>query len=142
MLAWFTTIRLAIIGSIAALAVGFYAGQRWEKADRYDDAQKQIAALDAAFKKSVENVSTAWKDEAEKARIKVEEWSLQNQVDEGLIRQLLAGQVVIRREFDDLGEQIKITSDVGTCVFTADAVKLLRAASDAANRSAEAGDTD
>ncbi len=134
------TWKIALMVSVTTLAMGFYAGQRWEKADRYKDAQAYIVALDKAHKQSIENIGSAWQAEADKARIEVEAWGLQNQVDENLIRELLAGQVTIRRDFDELENTIQITTDVGTCKFSLDAVRLLNASSATANRDRAAGD--
>lgn len=134
------TWKIVLIAAVPVVAMSFYAGQRWEKADRYKDAKAYIVALDNAHKQSIKNIGSAWRGEADKARIEVEAWSLQNQVDESLIRKLLAGQVTIRRDFNDLEDIIQITTDIGTCQFSPDAVRLLNASSAAANRTGSAGD--
>lgn len=128
------TWKIALIAAVAAMAMGFYAGQRWEKADRYEEAQDRMVALNKAYDLSIEHIGSAWQKEVDKVRVDVEQWSLQNQIDENLIRKLLAGQVTIRRDFDDLEDTIQITTDVGTCQFSADAIRLLNASSAAANR--------
>ena len=58
MLGWFKglgSLKIASIASVAAMTMGFYAGQRWEKADRYKDAQEQIVALNTAFNQSIDS---------------------------------------------------------------------------------------
>jgi len=143
MLNWFAglgTLKISLIVAAATFAAGTFAGIRWQKGALYDDAEKRVEVLYEAFSEALGEVGNAWRVEAERAKIKVEEWSLQNREDEALMRELAENQVMIRRGFDDLEKTIRVTSDVGTCVFTADALRLLNAASHAANNDGITGD--
>ena len=118
----------AIVGSTA-----FIAGVRWEKADRYDEAVAQIQLIEAQATQSLDALNDQWQDVAKQAQIRVEDWTLQNAVDEDMFDRLLNGQSEIRSKFNDLERDIFITTDFGTCKLSDDAVRLLRKAAFIAN---------
>ena len=140
MMSWFkglSSIKMMImVSTITAVIVGstaFIAGVRWEKADRYDEAVARIKVIEAQATQSLDNLNKEWKSAANKAKLDVKEWNLQNTIDETLFTRLLAGQADIRSQFDDLENDIFITTDFGTCQLSPAAIQLLRSSADAAN---------
>lgn len=129
---WFKILlKISLMGAVAA--VSFVGGVRWDKAERYDESVERILAIEEQAGKSLTNLSTRWEAEATNAKIYVEEWNLQQRNDSILFEQLLDGQSKIRSQFNELETEIFITTDLGTCQLTANAVRLLRESSAAAN---------
>ena len=130
---WKLVLFVAGISAAATGSAGFVAGKKWERADRYEQATDALVALQELAQESLDGLNQKWLAAVAQAQVDVEEWSLQNQMDVALIEDLLRGQANIRSEFRDLENKIQITTDIGTCVFSADAIRLLNTASDAAN---------
>jgi hypothetical protein len=132
-----SSIKTMMLVSLATAAItgttAFIAGVRWEKADRYDDALAQLQLIEDQATQSLVHLNAAWVAAANKAKIDIREWNLQNTSDKELFTRLLAGQADIRSQFDDLEKDIFITTDFGTCKLSDDAVRLLRSAANAAN---------
>jgi hypothetical protein len=129
-------IKATILASIASLTLGFYAGIRWEKGVQVDNLKSQITALSEQAERALTNLNNKWKREVAQVQLDLDRWHEQNQDDETLLRELLQGQNDIREKFNDLGNEITITTDFGTCELSPAAVELLRNAS----RSAATGD--
>ncbi len=127
-------LKLAALGTALGLTLGFTAGLKWEKADRYEDVVTQVAAIQVQATKSLDILNGRWEVESERAKIQVEDWGVRNTLDQKLIMQLLDGQSLIRSRFDEINQSITITTDLGTCRLSPDAVLLLQQASVAANR--------
>ena len=118
----------AIVGSTA-----FIVGVRWEKADRYEEALVTIQKIEEQATTSLNTLNTRWNAAAEDARIAVQDWNLQNTVDQDLFDRLLAGQLEIKDKFDEIQNDIFITTDFGVCQLSDDAVRLLRESAATAN---------
>ena len=132
---------LKILLAIGIAASSFYVGIRFERGARAELAEAELSALREGINEAMAGVSSAWKDEAEKARIEVSQWRVRDEQDSALILSLLEGQDALRREFSEIDHEIETTGDMGTCFLSDDAVRLLRATSTAANRGErEAGD--
>lgn len=135
------SLQVTLIASLVSGAVAFTAGIKWERANQVDAMKVQIAALSEQAQTALDDLSSKWKEEAAQAQIDVNEWNLQNQSDMSLLQELLRGQDDIRDKFDELGNEITITTDFGTCELSPAAVELLRNASrSAATGDGEAGD--
>ncbi len=130
----FGTWKIALLASVTSLAVGFYAGQRWEKADRYKDMLAQMEALQIQSEANLVLLNDRWEAEVARVKIEVEEWNQQNSIDNSAIEELLNGQRVIKEKFDDLNTEINTTA-TGKCDLSDDAIRLLNHASDLANNS-------
>jgi len=128
-------LKLAAIGTAVGLALGFTAGLKWEKADRYKDAVTQIEAIQVQATDSLAILNSRWEVEAGRVKIQVEDWNARSTLDQDLMKRLLSGQSLIRSRFDEFNNTITITTDLGTCQLSDDAVRLLRQASAAANAS-------
>lgn len=121
----------ALIGAVS-LSMGFYGGMRWEKGANLAEAEAALQALSEQAQTALGELGSAWEAEAGRVQVKVEEWNLQQQVDEALLIKLLKGQDEIRREFNDLNTEITVLTDFGACKLSPDAIRLLRAASEKA----------
>lgn len=128
-----------IIGGLltvgAVYAFGFASGLKWEKADRVAQFETALTELQDRHSSLITEQDQAWKEAIDEVRLDLDGWVTQNQRDDALILQLIEGQDTLRREFRGIEVEI-ITTDVGTCLLSPDAVRLLNEATDAANRGA------
>jgi hypothetical protein len=137
---WF---KLVLLFSIltGTSSAAFVAGVRWDKAERYDESVAAVAALEEQATQSLVNLNLRWEEVATNAQINIEDWNLQHQVDNRVLDQLLAGQSIIRSQFNDIENEIYVTTDLGTCELSPDAVRLLRQSSEAANSRGRVSDS-
>lgn len=137
---WFTgmgTLKILALTSVASIAIGTYAGIRWQKGVQYDFLEAKLTLVEEQAAQSLINLNKLWLVQAEQAKIDIREWQVQNSLDEDLIQQLIAGQTVIRGKFDEINQEITITTDFGMCTFSPDAIRMLRESSAAANGTTE-----
>ncbi len=130
----FGSLQILALASIASVALGFTAGLKWEKADRYEDAKSQIIAIQDQAILSRDLLNERWEAEAAQVKVIMDDWGTQNRMDNEMIKRLLAGQTIIKGKFDDINTEITITTDFGQCTFSPDAIRLLRESSAAANQ--------
>jgi len=133
------TLKLALIGSAVSVALGFYAGQRWEKAAHYKALNKQVAAVIQQSQDNIELLNTRWEQEVARVKLDVETWKKQNSIDEAGVKALLVGQTEIIEKFNEIDKQIT-SVQVGECKLSANAILLLNTASAAANSTPESPD--
>ena len=120
---------MTLLASVVSVGLGFSAGIKWEKADRYEEASAILTGLTQQYADDMSTLNGLWESEAARARIQVEAWNVQNQVDADLVQRLLQGQSIIRSKFDEINDDIRVLTDLGICTFSPDAVSLLREAS-------------
>ncbi len=128
----FKLLLLISIISVSA-GVGFVGGVRWDKAERYDEEVSRLAEFKTEATEAFTSLSEGWKKQARDAQDYVLARNLQHSADVKILDKLLIGQSLIRSQFDDIDNKIYITSDLGTCSLSPDAVRLLRESSQAAN---------
>jgi len=128
-----TILKFGALALVMTSAGGFYAGVRWEKGVQYDLYVDRTELIEEQAVASLDNLTARWETAAENAKIDVQNWQIQNTTDTKLFDRVLAGQQDIGSRFDELNQDIYITTDMGSCQLSADAVRLLREASEAAN---------
>lgn len=125
--------KMMLIATAASgvVSFSFLLGVRWAEHEQLEEARATIVAIETQAVRSLDTLNSLWEVEASRAKIEVEKWERQNSIDETLIQELLIGQSEIRSKFDEINQQITITTSLGECTFTPDAVRMLRDASEA-----------
>jgi len=126
-------IKVGIASVLLAGSFGMYAGVRWEKGRQYDLMVDRSAEITARYEEGIETLGERWQLAADNAKIDVQNWQIQDDADTTLFDKVLAGQAELGAKFNELNKDITITSDMGVCKLSPDAVRLLREASKTAN---------